>query len=113
MYKWKPSKTEARAYAEKMEKIKAFCEQNGIYQSRAGDSYYFTLNGVNYRVSNHTTQASDAGAFDIYGEKIRELYHDNDDKIINIIAGKTRIIEIYNDLKEGYDLDGRGNRRND
>lgn len=24
---------------------------------------------------------------------------------------KTRIIEIYNDLKAGYDLDGHGNRK--
>lgn len=110
MYKWKPNKAEVREFAEKMEKIKAFCEQNGIYQSWAGDSYYFTLNGVDYRVSNHTTEASDAGAFDIYGEKIRDLYHGNDNQTVNILAGKTRIIEIYNDLKDGYDLDGCGNR---
>lgn len=30
---------------------------------------------------------------------------------VYIHAGKTRIIEIYNDLKAGYQLDGRGNRK--
>ena len=31
------------------------------------------------------------------------------EKIIH--AGKARIMEIYNDLAAGYELDGRGNRK--
>lgn len=110
--KWKPSKTAKREYAQKMNEIDEFCKENGIEQSRTSDSYYFMLNGKKYRVSNHTIEASNRAAFDEFHEKKRELYHPDgrDDDTIYITAGKTRIIEIYNDLKNGFDLDGRGRR---
>jgi len=43
---------------------------------------------------------------------LRELYHDPEleEDVIDILAGKTRIIDIYNDLVAGYDLDYRGRR---
>lgn len=113
-YKWRPSKTRAREFAQKMDEIREFCERHGIEQSRAGDSYYFALNGVNYRVSNHTVEASNARAFDEWtGEQSREIYHPDgrDDGRVHIFAGKTRIIDIYNDLAAGYELDARGRRR--
>jgi hypothetical protein len=52
------------------------------------------------------------GAYNEFGEQIREKYHENkeSDDVIYITAGKTRIIEIYNDLKAGHKLDRRGNR---
>ena len=109
--KWKPSKSQARAFAQEMEEIAEFCVENGISQSRSGDSYYFTIDGKRYRVSNHTISASNRGAFDeLTGEKRRELYHDGISEEIEITAGKTRIREIYNDLKAGYELDKRGFR---
>lgn len=42
----------------------------------------------------------------------RDLYHETKrkDNTVYIHAGKTRIIEIYNDLKAGYKLDGKGYR---
>jgi len=111
--KWKPSKTAAREYAETMDRIKDFCNENGIDYSRTCDSYYFFLDGKKYRVSNHTIETSNAGAYDELGRKNRELYHPEgrDENTVYITAGKTRIIEIYNDLKNGYELDKRGNRK--
>lgn len=81
----------------KMDKVTEFCNENNITASKSNDSYYFTLNGKNYRVSNHTIEK-------------RELYHDTkrDNNTVYIHAGKTRIIDIYNDLKAGYELDGKG-----
>ena len=42
----------------------------------------------------------------------RDLYHETErkDDTVYIHAGKTRIIDIYNDLKTGYKLDGKGYR---
>lgn len=110
-YKWKPSKTAAREFAAKMDNIAEYCAAHGITQSRAGDSYYFYINGVNYRVSNHTPEASDRAAFNFYGEQVREKYHNGrKPDTVYITASKTRIIEIYEDLQAGRTLDGRGFR---
>lgn len=111
--RWKPSKSAAREFAEKMDEIKKFCNENGIDYSLSCDSYYFIVNGIKYRVSNHTIEASNYKAYDEDGNIIRELYHPNgrESDTIYITAGKTRIMDIYNDLKNGYELDKRGNRR--
>ena len=102
-----------KEFANKMNNIELFCRENNISRSLNNDSYYFTLNGNNYRISNHSIEASNKGAFDeIYGQK-RKLYHYEGRRkdTVYIHASKTRIIEIYNDLKNGYKLDGRGNRK--
>lgn len=112
--RFKPSKTAAREFAKKMQEISEFCAEHGIQQSYNGDSYYFMINGQKYRVSNHSVEASNAAAYDeLTGERLRELYHDGGRKkdTVYIHASKTRIIEIYNDLAAGYELDGRGNRK--
>lgn len=111
--KWRPSKTATREFASTMEKIRGFCNENGIDYSRTCDSYYFVLNGVRYRISNHTVEMSNSKAYDIYGNQVRELYHPNgrEENTVYITAGKTRIMDIYNDLKAGYTLDKRGNRK--
>ena len=110
--KWKPSKTAAREFASTMEKIKSFCNENGIDYSKTLDSYYFRLDGVDYRVSNHTIELSNYKSYDEFGNKVREKYHPNgrEENTVYITAGKTRIVEIYNDLKAGYKLDKRGYR---
>ena len=113
--KWKPSKSAAKEFAKKMDEINKFCFENGIIQSSNQDSYCFTINGQQYRISNHSIEASNKGAFDqLTGQQVRQLYHPNerDNKVIYIHASKTRIIDIYNDLKTGYKLDGRGYRVN-
>lgn len=110
MAKWKPSKTRAREFAKLMTDIDDFCITNNIQQSRTSDSYYFTINEQKYRVSNHSIESSNARAYNYKGEKVRETYHDSErkDDTIYIHASKTRIIEIYNNLKNGYALDGNG-----
>ena len=109
-YKWRPSASAKREFARKMAEVDEFCAEHGISRSSSSDSYYFTLNNKRYRVSNHTREASNAKAYDEFtGEKWREFYHDlSDTEEIQIFAGKTRIIQIYNDLVDGYELDGRG-----
>lgn len=111
--RWKPSKAAAREYAQTMDEIEEFCRENGIDYSNSLDSYYFTINGQAYRVSNHTVEASNARAYTELGEQIRPEYHTGGRKAdtIYIHAGKTRIREIFADLKAGIELDGRGNRR--
>ena len=111
--KWRPSKTAAREFAAKMDEIQDFCAMHGIDMSSRGDSYYFTVAGRKYRVSNHTVDASNAHARTELGEQVREVYHPGgrEDDTVYIHASKTRIIEIYNDLVAGYELDGRGNRK--
>lgn len=108
--KWKPSKTKAKEFAIEMENIKEFCYENGISHSKTMDSYYFTLDGIYYRVSNHTMETSNVHAYNDFGEQVREKYHNKDDfeNLVCITAGKTRIIEIYNNLKDGKILDKRG-----
>lgn len=46
--------------------------------------------------------------------QVRESYHPQgrEEKAIYITASKTRLIEIYNDLKSGFKLDGRGFKKN-
>lgn len=109
---WKPSRSKAREFAQKMEEIREFCNENGIDYSSNMDSYYFMVNGKKYRVSNHTIEASNSGAY-IDGIQVRDKYHDDTraNDIVYIHASKTRIMDIYNDLKAGYSLDGKGNRK--
>lgn len=102
------SKSEAREFAELMQEIDDFCIKNNITQSYSGDSYYFEItkpkNNPNlgrWRVSNHSIKSSQkysSGA-----------YHQNDDENLNCItASKTRIMQIYSDLKAGWILTKRG-----
>lgn len=111
-YRYKPSKTKIREYAEKMDRIDDFCRENNISKSANSDSYYFKINGQKYRVSNHSVESSNRGAYEEdTHEQIRELYHPEgrEKDTIYIHAGKTRIMEIYENLKAGKELDGRGN----
>lgn len=111
-YRYKPSKTKIREYAEKMDRIDDFCSKNNISRSANSDSYYFEINGQKYRVSNHSVESSNRGAYEEGAhEQIRELYHPEgrEKDTIYIHAGKTRIMEIYENLKAGKELDGRGN----
>lgn len=111
-YRYKPSKTKIREYAEKMDRIDDFCSKNNISRSANSDSYYFEINGQKYRVSNHSVESSNRGAYEEgTHEQIRELYHPEgrEKDTIYIHAGKTRIMEIYENLKAGKEIDGRGN----
>ena len=108
--KWKPSKAKIKEFASKMNEIDQFCQENAIQQSKTSDSYYFTLNGKKYRISNHTMKTSNNKAFNQFGEQVREQYHniEKESDTICITASKTRLIEIYTALKSGKVLDKRG-----
>jgi len=110
--KWKPSKTAKREFAKKMSEVEDFCREHDIDYSKSMDSFYFTINGQAYRVSNHSVELSNYHAYDDLGNLIRPLYHKNGrlSDVIYIHAGKTRIIDIYTDLLNGYRLDGKGYR---
>lgn len=112
-FRYKLSKAKAKEFALLMDQIADFCNVNNISASNTSDSYYFAINGQQYRVSNHSVEASNKSAYNAIGEKLREKYHSDkrDNYVIYIHASKTRIMDIYNDLKAGYVLDGRGNRR--
>lgn len=111
---WKPSKATRQEYGEKMREIDEFCRAHDIHKSLNSDSYYFRLNGQDYRVSNHSVEVSNRGAYDEFGNQMRELYHPDgrDENVIYILASKTRLIEIYKALEQGQELDARGRPRN-
>ena len=108
--KFKFSKAKKREYAQKMQDTEKFCNDNSIVFSASMDSFYFTLNDQQYRISNHTIEKSNAAAFKD-GVQVREKYHaDNRKKeVFYIHASKTRLIEIYENLKAGKKLDHKGN----
>lgn len=110
--KYSPSKAKKREFAETMDSIRDFCDKNDIRYSRSMDSYYFTIGGKEYRVSNHSVESSNGHATDEFGNELREKYHPDgrEDGVIYIHAGKTRIKEIFLDLQNGFILDGRGRR---
>ena len=113
MYRYKKtfSKKAKSEFAAKMEEIQNYCIKHGITYSRTMDSYYFSLNGKHFRISNHTIAKSNAGAYNELGEQTRDLYHDAAaaKELICIHASKLRIKEIYEALLAGHHLDGRGN----
>lgn len=92
------------------EAIDDYCASRRIKRSRGGDSYYFTLRGRKYRVSNHSVEASNRGAYNAVEGKVREPYHPGgrEKDTVYIHAARGRIIEIYENLKAGRQLDGRG-----
>ena len=112
-YRWRPSRKAKREFAEKMDEIQEFCNEKGINYSHSMDSFYFTIDGQEYRVSNHSVESSNRGAYDEFGQQIREIYHQDGRKkdVKYIHASKTRVKEIYLDLINGYELDGRGYRK--
>lgn len=103
--RWKPSKTAAREFAEKMKEIDIYCAEHGISRSLSSDSYYFTHNGIDYRISNHSVERS----IDSYGTH----YHGDSEEYRKttfcIHAGKTRLIEIHKMIVSGIKVDHHGN----
>ncbi len=71
--------------------IENYCIDHNI--SYSNDSYYFTINGQDYRVSNHSVEVSKRNS----GGK----YHH---EVIYIPAGKSRLIEIHQALLRGEKL---------
>lgn len=106
----KQTKRQKLETSDDLREIHEFCEANGIKHSATMDSYYFRLYGKYYRVSNHTVERSNKNAYSWDGKPLRKEYHPKgrDKDTIYIHAGKTRIFQIYNDLKAGKMLNGHG-----
>lgn len=102
-YRYSQDKDKKRGFAANMERIDKFCQNNGIRKSACSESYYFTINGQKYRVSNHSVEESNAKAYSSTGEMVRPLYHPEGelDDVIYIRAGKNKIIEIYKSIRAG------------
>ena len=113
-YTYRPSAAQKKEFHEKMLEIEAFCKKHGYFRKvTITIAIISALKVSDIEWSNHSIEASNRAAFDEYtGEQLRELYHDPEleEDVIDILAGKTRIIDIYNDLVAGYDLDYRGRR---
>lgn len=94
----------------RLEEIRHFCDDHNIRYSKNQDSYYFTVRGTRYRVSNHTVEASNRAAYRRDGSMRRALYHPDgrEDGVVYIHASHFRIPQIYMDLRMGRALDGRG-----
>ena len=107
--KWHPSKSAKKEFMDQMNEIDEFVATHNINSSRTNDSYYFRVNGKEYRVSNHSIKQSNAKAYDDLGNQIREKYHAENEEVTEILASKKRIIEIYTALINGKKLDKRGN----
>lgn len=79
--------------------IDEFCRKNGIRQSKAGDSFYFRIDGKSYRISNHTEQYSNMCSRDLKGRKIRNCYHGKGSRTTTILAQRSEVKRIYERLK--------------
>ena len=108
MYRFKPSKSAIIEFAKKMDEIDDFCKENNIIQSSTSDSYYFSINSIKFRISNHSIQQSNLKAFNDLGQRIRNDYHNSDDFYVEILASKTRLIDIYTSLINNVLIDYRG-----
>ena len=79
--------------------IDEFCRKNGIRQSKAGDSFYFRIDGKSYRISNHTEQYSNMCSRDLKGRKIRNCYHGRGSRTTTILAQRSEVKRIYEKLR--------------
>ena len=99
---WKPSRTRAREFANKMSEIRDYCDYNYITYSASMDSFYFDFEGKEYRISNHSVEASHYNSLGKYHVGGRQ------DDVVYIHASKTRLIEVYENIIQGNKVDGRG-----
>ena len=100
------SNEEKRDFAIKMKEITKFCLKNNIQIGTNHNSYTFSLNGKNYIVSNfkkYIAKLANQGV-----KEAARYLQILEKEIISIQASKLRIMEIYNDLKAGKQLDKNG-----
>lgn len=93
----------AQAKAERLndaadKELDDYCLRNGIHRSRTGDSFYFRVGSVNYRVSNHSEEYSNQCSRNGSGRRTRRLYHGSKDRHVSIIASKEKLPEIFERL---------------
>ena len=107
------SNEEKRDFAIKMKEITRFCLKNNIQIGTNHNSYTFSLNGKNYIVSNFGTDDFKKYITKLANQGVKEAtryLQILEKEIISIQASKLRIMEIYNDLKGGKQLDKYGRK---
>lgn len=109
------SDEEKRNFAIKMKEIIKFCRANKIYMAANYNSYSFWLNDKRYLVTNYNfddykkyLKNLSSQGFSPAAIYLKMLENEYDDNVIRIQASKLRIMEIYNDLKLGKQLDKNG-----
>ena len=105
------SDEEKRNFAIKMKEITKFCLKNNIQVGTNHNSYTFSLNGKNYIVSNFGTDDFKKYITKLANQGVKQAVRYLqilEKEIISIQASKLRIMEIYNDLKAGKQLDKNG-----
>lgn len=105
------SNEEKRDFAIKMKEITKFCFKNNIQIGTNHNSYTFSLNGKNYIVSNFGTDDFKKYIAKLANQGVKEAVRYLqilEKEIVSIQASKLRIMEIYNDLKAGKQLDKNG-----
>ena len=105
------SNEEKRDFAIKMKEITKFCLKNNINVGTNHNSYTFSLNGKNYIVSNFGTDDFKKYITKLANQGVKQAIRYLqilEKEIISIQASKLRIMEIYNDLKAGKQLDKNG-----
>lgn len=90
---WTHSKSEKKFFAQTMTSIDEFCREHNIEHIEGGGSYRFSIGKKKYIVSNSAIPKSC---------RIKGVTY--------FYASQTRLIDIYNDLKKGYELNSRGQR---
>lgn len=92
-----------------MNEIEEYCANNNISKSLRSDSYYFTYNGVEYRISNHSVEVSVSNT----GER----YHGNSEeyrnKIFCVHASKVRLIDIHQAVRDNIPDNLQGSEKYD
>lgn len=89
------------------EDVRRFCRANGIRMSDSG-SYYFELYGQRYRVSDHSVEESNRGAYDKRGYQRRRLYHPNGREADTIYILSNDIEFVYLNLRNGNRVSSNG-----
>ena len=82
---------------EQIQDIEDYCYKNRIKVCN-NSSYYFSINGMDYRVSDHRLATRPSSVKERFGN----------DKFYSIIADPLKIVEIHSALKKGKKIDVRG-----
>ena len=98
--------------------IDIFCETNNIRHNKNYDSFYFTIQDTEYRISNHSIDSSIH-----YDKKQRKVinHHIDGNEFKNspdycnqvkcYYASQNRLEKIYRDIQAGLQLDNHGRRK--
>lgn len=96
-----------KSYKAKKKELDDFCRANGIIQNQ--EEFFFEIKGIHFQVSRFAIKPTNA-----ISVKERLTQMDDDDvsrnEIILIKGNKSNIMRIYNDLKDGVEIDFCGNR---